>query len=350
MTNTSSIRLYDLDLPVLERLLVRWGADRASARAVWRVIYRDAAVGVDQMTGLAPSLRSRLAAEVPLYVPTVLAREEAPDGETRKDLLEMEDGQRIEVVLLRYRDRRSACVSTQLGCACGCCFCATGQSGLVRQLSSGEIVAQVLHLQRELAARGERLSNLVLMGMGEPLLNYDETIAAIRRLADPRGMGFVQRRMTLSTVGIPPGIRRLAHEDLRIRLAVSLHAATDDLRDELVPINRRHRLDELFAAMREYVVRTGQRIMLEWVLIDEVNDTPQEAQALVDRLDGLAVHVNLIRLNQTQGYTGRASDPAAIDAFSAVLDRVGVPHTLRQRRGGAIAAGCGQLRRRNSPR
>jgi 23S rRNA (adenine2503-C2)-methyltransferase len=293
-----------------------------------------------------PAPEALLAAETMLYVPRVLARQEAPGGETRKDLLQLKDGQQIEVVLLRYRERRSACISTQVGCACGCRFCATGQMGFVRQLTSGEIVAQVLHLQRELAVEHRRLSNVVLMGMGEPLLNYEHTLVAVRRLIDRRALGFPPRRVTLSTVGIVPGVRQLIDEDVPINLAISLHAASDALRSQLVPVNRRYPLDELFAALGEYTARTGRRVMLEWVMIDGVNDTREQAEALVARLAGVPGHVNLIRLNATAGYAGRPSSLEAIEAFTAVLDRARVPHTMRQRRGGAIAAGCGQLRSR----
>jgi 23S rRNA (adenine2503-C2)-methyltransferase len=282
------------------------------------------------------------------YVPWVLARQEAPDGETRKDLLQLEDGEQIEVVLLRYRERRSACISTQVGCTCGCPFCATGQMGFVRDLSSQEIAAQVLHLQRDLATTQRQLSNVVLMGMGEPLLNYEQTLAAVRQLTDPRGLGFVPSRITLSTVGIIPGIERLADENLPIKLAISLHAATDDLRAGLVPINRHYPLDSLFAAVRQHTAQTQRRVMFEWIMIDSVNDTQEQAEALVTRLAGLPAHVNVIRLNPTPGYDGQPSSPAAIEAFTAVLDRAGIPHTMRQRRGAAIEAGCGQLRNRRS--
>jgi 23S rRNA (adenine2503-C2)-methyltransferase len=285
-----------------------------------------------------------------------LASQEAPDGEARKDLLQLADGEQIEVVLLRYRQRRSVCISTQVGCACGCLFCATGQMGFVRQLSSDEIVAQVLYLQRELAAKGERLSNVVLMGMGEPLLNYDATVAALRRLTDQRTFGLAPRRITLSTVGIIPGIQRLLSEnerengrmekDLPIKLAISLHAATDSLRSRLVPISERYPLDDLFAVVREYVDRTQRRVMFEWVMIDGVNDSPEQAEALCARLTGIPAHVNLIRLNPTLDYRGRPSTPAAIESFREVLDRARIPHTIRQRRGAAIGAGCGQLRSR----
>jgi 23S rRNA (adenine2503-C2)-methyltransferase len=274
----------------------------------------------------------------------LLARQESPEGDTRKDLLRLQDGECVEVVLLRYRDRRSVCVSTQIGCACGCVFCATGQAGFVRQLSAEEIVAQVLHFWNELVTVGERLSNIVLMGMGEPLLNYEQTVEAIRWLSHPRTLGFVQRRITLSTVGIVPGIERLGGEGLYINLAVSLHAATDELRNRLVPIGRRYDLDRLCDALREYTARTGRRVMIEWAMIAGVNDSLDQAEALAALLQGIPAHVNLIRLNPTSGYAGQPATWEAIEAFTTVLDRAGIPHTLRQQRGVAIRAGCGQLR------
>ena len=344
MRKTDSVNLYDLEFPALEALLAGWGEECAHARLVWKYLYQRWATSFDQMAALPQTLRERLAAETTLYVPPVLDRQQDPGGEARKDLLQLADGEQVEVVLLRYRQRRSACISTQVGCACGCRFCATGQMGFVRQLSSGEIVAQVLHVQRELATRQEQLSNVVLMGMGEPLLNYDHTLAAVRRLIDRRALGFAPRRITLSTVGIPAGIERLAGEHLPVKLAVSLHAATDALRSRLVPINARYPLDDLFAAVKRYVEQTQRRVMFEWVLVDGLTDTPDQAEALVARLAGLPAHVNLIRLNPTADYGERPSSPEAIEAFTAVLDRAGVRHTMRQRRGGAIAAGCGQLR------
>jgi len=337
------IKLHDLELDTLEALLATWGRAPDDARQVWQWLYRRGATAFDQMTTLPQALREQLAAETTFYTPTVLARQKAPDGDTRKDLVQLEDGEQIEIVLLQYRERRSVCISTQVGCACGCPFCATGQMGFIRQLSSEEIITQVLHVQRELATEQRQLSNIVLMGMGEPLLNYDHTLAAIRRLVNRHALDFVQRRITLSTVGIAPGIERLAGENLLINLAVSLHAATDALRDQLVPINERYPLDDLFAAMRAYTTQTQRRIMIEWVMINGINDTPEQAEALVERLAGIPAHVNLIRLNPTPDYGGQPAELASIDAFAAILDRGHIPHTMRQRRGGTIAAGCGQL-------
>jgi 23S rRNA (adenine2503-C2)-methyltransferase len=278
---------------------------------------------------------------------------ESDDGDTRKDLLRLEDSETVEAVLMRYHDRRTACISTQVGCAVGCPFCATGQMGFRRNLSSGEIVAQALHFARILRHQGrdedggQRLTNVVLMGMGEPLLNYEASLAAVRCLIDPQALNVGQRHITLSTVGVVPGIKRLAGEDLQITLAVSLHAATDALRDRLVPINRRYGLDALFESCFYYVERTGRRVSFEWALIQGVNDTPQQVQALAARLVGLLVHVNVIALNPTQGFDGQLSSHDALDAFAAQLERHHVPYTVRVRRGVDIQAGCGQLRQRH---
>ncbi len=338
--------IYDLDLPQLEQLLDAWGEPRYRARQIWRWLYRRLVTDYEQMTDLPKRLRERLAETFPLYVPPVLARMESLDGETRKDLLRLADGRQVEVVLMRYIERRSACLSTQVGCAMGCKFCATGQMGFLRNLSSGEIVAQALHIQRLLQAQGHHLTNVVLMGMGEPLVNYEQTLAAVRRMIHPQGMKLGQRRITISTAGIVPGIYRLAEEGLQLTLAVSLHAATDALRSELMPINRRYPLDKLFAAVRAYLLRTKRRVTFEWVLIDGVNDTTAQAEALARRLRGLLAHVNLIPLNPTEGFAGRPSTPERIEAFAAILERHHVPYTLRLRRGSDIQAGCGQLRQR----
>lgn len=338
-----NLHCYELDFEALERRLVGWSEPPHYARAIWRAVYRAGVTDFAAIPDLPESLRERLTAEMTLSQPRLLAWREAPDGRTRKDLIELADGARVEVVLLRYRHRASACISTQVGCACGCSFCATGRMGLVRDLSSGEIVAQVMHMRRELARNGEDLTNFVLMGMGEPLLNYEATLAAVRRLAEPRGLGFAPRRITLSTSGIAPGIRRLAAEPVSLRLAVSLHAATDDVRSALMPINRRYPLAELRAALGDYAAATGRRVMLEWVLIAGRNDTPEQAEALVRWIAGLDAHVNLMRLNPTPGDVAQPAAIEALEAFSAVLDVHGIPHTVRQRRGLDIAAGCGQL-------
>lgn len=336
--------LYELDLSALQSLLAEWGEPSYRARQLWEWLYRHLADSFDQMTNLPRALRQRLASQTCIGVPEVIATQVSSDGRTRKDLLRLADGETIEAVLMRYERRRTACISTQVGCPIGCVFCATGQAGFRRDLSAGEIVAQALHFARILRVEEGRLTNVVLMGMGEPLLNYDASLAAIRRLTDPHGFNLGQRHITLSTVGIVPGIDRLAAEGLQITLAISLHAATDNLRNQLVPINRRYPLDELFAACHRYFTRTGRRISFEWVLIAGINDTPEQAEALAARLTGLTAHVNLIPLNPTPAYKGRAPSREAIAAFAATLERHSVSHTIRMRRGIEIQAGCGQLK------
>ncbi len=346
-------QLYDLDFPALQSLLESWGEPAYRARQLWEWLYVHLADDLNQMTNLPKSLRERLAGETSIGVPEVADTVQSEGGETRKDLLRLADGETVETVLMRYEDRRTACISTQVGCPIGCAFCATGQMGFRRDLTNGEIVAQALHFARVLRARQQRLTNVVLMGMGEPLLNYDATLSAIRRLTDPQGFNLGQRHITLSTVGIVPGIELLADEaghrggPLQITLAVSLHAATDQLRDQLVPMNRRYSLDALFEACHHYIERTGRRISFEWALIKGMNDTPQQAQALAARLAGLLSHVNIIPLNPTASYEGRPSSRAALDAFTRELDRRHIPYTVRLRRGIGIQAGCGQLRQRN---
>ncbi len=341
---TKKPAMYDLSLSDWEALLAQWGQPRYRAKQIWNWLYRKLATTPEAMTSLSKPLRQQLAEGVTWYTPRVLAQQESMDGETRKDLLAMADGEQVEVVLMRYINRRSACISTQVGCAVGCKFCATGQMGFRRNLTAGEIVAQVLHVARELHAQGQKLTNIVLMGMGEPLLNYKHTLAAIRRLLHPDGFQMGQRRITLSTSGIAPQIHRLADEGLQINLAISLHAATDDLRDELMPINRKYNLNVLFSAVQRYIERTNRRVTFEWVMIDGVNDTREQAEALAARLGGMLAHVNLIPMNPTPNYAGRPSTPEAIAAFTQVLERRHIPYTTRLRRGLDIKAGCGQLR------
>jgi 23S rRNA (adenine2503-C2)-methyltransferase len=343
-------QLYDLDHSSLESLLKSWGEPSYRGAQVWEWLYVHLVDTADQMTNLPQSLRERLAREAIIDVLEVVDTARSPDRRTRKDLLRLPDGETIEAVLMRYDRRRTACLSTQVGCAMGCPFCATGQMGFRRNLSGGEIVAQALHFARQLQTQRKRLTNVVLMGMGEPLANYDASLEAIHRLNHPDGFRLGQRHITLSTVGLVPQIQRLADEGLQITLAVSLHAVTDELRDQLVPVNRRYGLDALFQACAAYAERTGRRVSFEWALIEGVNDAPEQAHALADRLHrtlpGPLAHVNLIPLNPSAGYLGGGSTDNAVAAFAAILDQRHVPYTVRVRRGAAIQAGCGQLRQR----
>jgi 23S rRNA (adenine2503-C2)-methyltransferase len=266
------------------------------------------------------------------------------DGFTHKLLLRQHDGQTLETVLMRFKGRATVCISTQAGCAMGCVFCATGQMGLVRHLSPGEIVAQVLHVTGILRQSGESLRNIVLMGMGEPLHNYDATMEAVDILVDQLGLAIGPRFITLSTVGVVPGIRRLADEDRPVQLAVSLHGATDAERAALVPAGRKWPLAELMDACRYYSEKRRRRIFFEWTLISGRNDTAEHAHTLGRLLHGMDAHVNVIPLNPTVGYDGGPSRPESVRAFQDVLTSYAVPSTVRQRRGIDIDAGCGQLK------
>jgi 23S rRNA (adenine2503-C2)-methyltransferase len=275
------------------------------------------------------------------------------DGETIKTLFHLADHNAVEAVLMRYAKRRTLCISTQAGCAMGCVFCATGQMGFRRHLSNGEIIEQVLYYARQLADQGEQVTNVVIMGMGEPFHNYDSTMAAIDRLNHPQGFNFGARRFTISTVGLIPAIQRFTHERRQVNLAISLHAADDELRSRLLPINHKYPLDDLFAACLEYIHITHRRLTFEWALIDGVNDSPTQARQLAHRLlplqhgDAILCHVNIIPLNPTDKYSGRATTPQQAKSFQEELEKFGIPCTIRLRRGIDIQAGCGQLATQN---
>lgn len=338
------INLYDLSQSEVAGLLAGWGYSAFYAERLWRYLYRDQVDRIEAMQELRPELRQRLLAETePGSVSTEMALD-SRDGYTRKFLLGLADGQLIETVLMKFKGRATACVSTQAGCAMGCVFCATGQMGFERHLTPGEIVGQVLYVQRILRQQNEEVRNIVLMGMGEPLHNYEATMTAVETLMDHKGLAIAPRHITLSTVGVVPGIRRLADEDRPIKLAVSLHAATDGERQALVPPARRWPLAELMAACRYYIEKRQRRIFFEWTLIAGRNDTAEQAHAVGRLLAGMAAHVNLIPLNPTEGYGERPSRGSAVLKFQAVLNQYGLPSTVRQRRGIDINAGCGQLR------
>ncbi len=302
------------------------------------------------MTDLPASARDELARAL---LPRLLTAEReltCDGGSTRKTLWRALDGSYLESVLMRYPDRGTMCVSSQAGCGMACPFCATGQAGLTRNLSAAEIVTQVVSGGGALA-RGEvpggpgRVSNVVFMGMGEPLANYSSVLSAVRRLTDPvpDGVGISQRGVTLSTVGLVPAIRRLAAEQLSVRLAVSLHAPDDGLRDELVPVNQRWKVAEVLDAAWDYAAATGRRVSIEYAMIRNVNDQAWRAEALARLLGGNLAHVNLIPLNPTPGSRWTASDPVVAREFQAILAARGIPVTVRDTRGTEIDGACGQL-------
>jgi 23S rRNA (adenine2503-C2)-methyltransferase len=335
--------ILDLTLEELVQTFQAWGEPEYRASQIWQGLYVQLWDRPEQFSNIPQSLRNRLKESfnfTSLKPGTIL---KSSDGETMKTLLALDDGKSVEAVLMHYEQRHTLCISSQAGCAMGCVFCATGQMGFKRHLTSGEIVEQVLFYARKLKHEGQRVTNVVLMGMGEPFHNYDATIAAIDRLNHPQGFNLGERRFTISTVGLLPQIQRFASEKRQINLAISLHAASDEERSALLPINKRYPIADLIHTCRDYVELTGRRITFEWALINGVNDTPEVAHKLVALLKGLLCHVNVIPLNPTRKFTGQATTRQRAQAFKTILENAGIPCTIRIRRGIDIQAGCGQL-------
>ena len=380
--------LYDLSRAELEELLRGWGQPAYRARQIERQLYVNDATSPSAMTDLPLALRERLAAETRLAPLQPVRLQQADGGLTQKALFELDGGAVVESVLMVYPGRATVCVSTQAGCAMDCSFCATGRLGLLRNLSPGEIVGQALWAARALRelttdhgrpaaddrpqptdesdvwwapdtreddpssvvggawSAPRRLTNIVFMGMGEPFANYDRWWRAVERLHDPQGFNMGARSLTVSTVGLVPGIRRLADAPLPVNLAISLHAANDELRSAMMPVNRRYPLAELLAATREYLAKTNRRVSFEYVLLQGQNDAPEQAAELAELLRGLPqhlVHVNLIPWNPVPGMPLGRSERRRVLAFQRALQERGVACTVRVERGVAIAAACGQL-------
>jgi 23S rRNA (adenine2503-C2)-methyltransferase len=336
--------LLGLDLDGLKTLMSSLGQPAFRAKQVQHWLYEQLVTDVAEMTNLPAKLRDALASSATIGTLSQVVEQRSGDG-TRKRLYRLQDGQLIETVVMPYADgRRTACISSQAGCAMGCVFCATGQMGFVRHLTETEIFEQAWRSASGLNASGERLSNVVMMGMGEPFHNYDATLTAVRRMM--RDLGIGARHITISTVGVVPAIERFATEGLQVGLAISLHAATNDKRSSLLPVNRKYDLEALVDACTRYVQATGRRITFEWALIAGENDSAAEAHRLGSLLGGLLCHVNLIPLNPTARYDGEPTAEADAATFVAVLAKHGVPATVRMRRGIDIDAGCGQLRDR----
>jgi 23S rRNA (adenine2503-C2)-methyltransferase len=340
------VALLDLTLPQLEDFVLSLGEPSYRADQLYKWLYSSLATEFEEMSNLPRALRQRLAEVADLHTLRPVMSTRSSDGLTRKVLFALPDGETIEAVLMLYDDRRTVCLSSQVGCPVGCAFCATGKSGFVRNLSSGEILEQVLHFQRELRDHGQRVTNVVFMGMGEPLLNYEATWEAVQRLTDPRGINLGARRITISSIGVVPAIQRLIGERSQVGLAVSLHAPTDDLRRTLIPLAAKYPLRELMDVCGDYVERTGRRVTFEYALIAGVNDSLQQARQLAHLLKGLLCHVNLIPLNPIEDSSWQASSPEQVRAFQGELRRLRVNATTRLRRGADIEAGCGQLRSR----
>jgi 23S rRNA (adenine2503-C2)-methyltransferase len=334
---------FDQDLGHLEELFAGWGEPRFRATQVWEAVYKQLIFDPNLISNIPKKLRSRLEEYFTWGNLNPEINLSSNDQQTEKTLFRLPDGEAIETVLMRYEKRRTLCISSQAGCALGCVFCATGQMGLKRNLTSGEIVEQVLAFESALRDNDDHLTNIVIMGMGEPLHNYDSTLAAIDRLNNAQGMNFGARRFTISTVGLLPQMMRFAREKRQVNLAVSLHAADNELRSSMLPINKRYPLEDLMDACREYVYLTHRRITFEWALISGVNDSLQQARELVELVNGILCHVNVIPLNPTAGYGGESTSNQQAQLFKAEVEAGGVTCTVRVRRGIDIHAGCGQL-------
>ncbi|MDE0837817.1 MAG: 23S rRNA (adenine(2503)-C(2))-methyltransferase RlmN [Kiritimatiellae bacterium] len=350
--------LYDLSLDALAKLLEQWGEKPFRAKQIYRQLYVERVTDVDQMTDLPKALRHRLSTEATIGALTLDRMQTGDKGLTRKAAFMLPSGEIIESVLMIYPERATVCISSQAGCAIRCSFCATGKMGLLRNLTSGEIIEQVLWAQSTLATiaaesddtQPTALTNIVYMGMGEPFHNYEAWWESVQRLHDPKGANIGARNFTVSTSGLIPGIRRLADCGLPINLAISLHAPDDALRTELMPINKAYPIQDLLEATRDYTIKTGRRVSFEYVLLEGTNDSPEQGEALARVLrDGPMkdrpqfMHVNLIPWNPVPGTPLARSSRKRVNAFQQKLREQNIPCTVRVERGTEIAAACGQL-------
>lgn len=337
------LNLFDLPLDQLRDWMGQHALQAYRAGQVWRWLFEKRANDFDDMSDLPKSLRTLLAEHFRIWTSTVAFHQKANDG-TEKLLLDLADSQQIECVLIREGKRRTICISTQVGCAMGCVFCASGLEGVARNLTTGEIIEQMLRLAR-LLPDDERISNIVVMGMGEPLANLDRLLPALEMATSPSGLGISARRITVSTVGLPQAIDRLAELDLHHHLAVSLHAPNDELRNELVKVNKKTGIEPILASAERYFERTGRRLTFEYVLLGGVNDQPVHARELAELLRGRVALLNVIPYNPVAGLPYRAPSAAALERFLTILREGGINVQVRQRKGDRIDAACGQLRR-----
>ncbi|MGB9669280.1 MAG: 23S rRNA (adenine(2503)-C(2))-methyltransferase RlmN [Anaerolineales bacterium] len=340
--------IYDLSRTELADYLLLWNEPGYRLDQLWQGIYHHFWESPQEFTNIPKSLRERLFEEFTFQALKPIKVIYSNDGETQKTLFSTRKGNPIETVLMQYKNRYTLCISSQSGCGMGCKFCATGQLGFKANLSSGEIIAQVLYYSRILSKQGKKLTNIVVMGMGEPFHNFEQTLAAIDRLNDPQGFNFGERRFTISTVGIVPQIQKFTQLNRQINLAISLHAADDELRSSIMPINQKYPIAQLIHACRDYVQQTHRRITFEWAMIKDFNDSLDQARKLVSLVKDFQCHVNLIPLNPTPSFSGSAANPESVSRFQQYLLKHHIPCTIRLRRGIDIQAGCGQLASNNS--
>ncbi|MBR4410628.1 MAG: 23S rRNA (adenine(2503)-C(2))-methyltransferase RlmN [Firmicutes bacterium] len=339
------MNLKDLQLAELENFIKELGQPKFRAKQVFQWLYKDGGVTEwDQMTNVPKALREKLAEEADLGILKMLQVQKSKLDGTRKYLFELQDGNAIESVFMKYKYGNSICVSSQAGCRMGCKFCASGMDGLVRDLTPGEIIGQILAAEKD---TGERINHVVVMGTGEPFDNYDNLAGFLRLLHDPNGLNLSLRNITVSTCGLVPGIQKFAEDFPQVNLAISLHAPNDEIRCRTMPVSKAYPMPELLSACREYAEKTGRRVTFEYTLIKGVNDQKEHAEELVQRLRGMLCHVNLIPLNTVKesGFDTTAKKDA--QAFQALLESKGIPATIRRELGDEIDGACGQLRLTN---
>lgn len=335
--------IYDLTLAELTDWMTEHGQPAYRARQVYEALYKQLVASYDEMTALPKALREQLAEQLPITAMAPVNEVATHNRDTVKTLYRTALGDLVETVLMLYHSRATVCVSCQVGCAVGCAFCATGLMGLNRNLTTGQMVAQAIGAARTARDSGRSLTNLVMMGMGEPLHNYPATIKFLTLLNDPAGFGMGARRMTVSTSGVVPFIDKLADEPLQVNLAISIHAPNDELRSSLVPINRKHPIADLMAAVDRYTAKTHRRVSFEYALMSGINDSDEIALELARLLKGRLCHVNLIPLNPVEVLPYERPTPERIERFAELAASTGIPVTVRYSRGVDISAACGQL-------
>lgn len=334
---------FDETFAGFARNLTDWGEPSFRTRQIWAGVYRNLIFDPNAISNLPKGLREKIAVEYSFEPLSTVRRVVSSSGLTEKYLFALSDKAKIEAVLMRYRNRNTICISTQSGCAMNCAFCATGQMGLTRNLTAGEIAGQVLYFAGRLKREEKQLTNVVVMGMGEPFHNYENVMRAMDLINDPDGFRFGERRVTISTVGIIPMIEKFTKARRQINLAISLHAPTNFLRDQIIPANKKYQVHDLVEAARRYADFTKRRVSFEYAMIDGFNDSIEQAAQLAKLLRGTLCHVNLISLNPTRKYARSGSGRATINDFQAALEKAGIPCTIRLSRGVDIGAGCGQL-------
>lgn len=341
------IEISSLSLVELKEKIAQMNLPSFRAKQIYEWLHKKNVDSFDKMTNLDKALREKLSKDFYISMPEISTKLVSQIDGTRKYLFEFKDGECVESVLMRYKHGNSICVSTQVGCAMGCSFCASTKAGRVRNLSAGEILGQIYKTQNDI---GERISHIVLMGIGEPLDNFQNVVKFLKMVSDADGLNISQRNISLSTCGIVPRIYDLAKLDLNITLSVSLHAPFDEMRSSMMPINKKYPIDELLTACRDYIAKTGRRISFEYSLIKGVNDSAQCAMALCELLRGMLCHVNLIPVNSIEDADYVKSDRKNIEDFKAIIERNKITATVRRKLGADINAACGQLRRQSKSR